>query len=107
MCTAAKLKIITAAVVKSVLLVSDKVEKIILFGSQARGDSTAESDIDILVVVDEPSENIYELKKLIWKHTNDISLQYDEVISLIMKSVSEYDKMRNTLFYENVAREGT
>ena len=41
MCTAAKLKIITAAVVKSVLLVSDKVEKIILFGSQARGDGTA------------------------------------------------------------------
>ena len=106
MCTAAKLKIITAAVVKSVLLVSDKVEKIILFGSQSRGDSTAESDIDILVVVDEPSEDIYDLKKLIWKHTNDISLQYDEVISLIMKSVSEYDKMRNTLFYENVAREG-
>ncbi len=55
MCTVAKLKIITASVVKSVLLVSDKVEKIILFGSQSRGDSTAESDVDILVVVDEPT----------------------------------------------------
>lgn len=55
MCTVVKLKIITASVVKSVLLVSDKVEKIILFGSQARGDSTAESDVDILVVVDEPT----------------------------------------------------
>ena len=55
MCTVAKLKIITASVVKSVLLVSDKVEKITLFGSQSRGDSTAESDVDILVVVDEPT----------------------------------------------------
>ncbi len=67
MCTAAKLKIITAAVVKSVLLFSDKVEKIILFGSQSRGDSTAESDVDILVVVDELTEEISDLKKLMWK----------------------------------------
>ena len=71
MCTVAKLKIITASVVKSVLLVSDKVEKIILFGSQSRGDSTAESDVDILVVVDELTEEISDLKKLMWKHTND------------------------------------
>ena len=58
------------------------------------------------VVVDEQPEDIYDLKKAMWKHTNDISLQYDEVISLILKSASEYDKMRNTLFYDNVAREG-
>ena len=67
MCTVAKLKIITASVVKSVLLVSDKLEKIILFGSQSRGDSTAESDVDILVVVDELTEGISDLKKLMWK----------------------------------------
>ena len=78
MCNKEKLKKVTDDVVKAVLLVSKKVNKIILYGSQARGDSTDGSDIDILVIVDEPKEALYKLKKAMWRYTNEISLQQDE-----------------------------
>ena len=106
MCDKNKLKKITDDVVKAVLSVTSKVDSIILYGSQARGDSVDGSDIDILVIVNEPDESIRGLRKAIWDHTNDISLEQDEVVSLILKSRKDYNRMINTLFYQNVARDG-
>ena len=106
MCDKNKLKKITDDVVKAVLSVTSKVDSIILYGSQARGDSVDGSDIDILVIIDEPNESISGLRKAIWDYTNDISLEQDEVVSLILKSRKDYNRMRNTLFYQNVARDG-
>ena len=106
MCDKNKLKKITDDVVKAVLSVTSKVDSIILYGSQARGDSVDGSDIDILVIIDEPNESIRGLRKAIWDYTNDISLEQDEVVSLILKSRKDYNRMRNTLFYQNVARDG-
>lgn len=106
MCSKDKLKLITDDVVKALLRVSDNVVKIILYGSQARGDNTEGSDIDILVVLDVPNEKIYPLKRLMWKQTNAISLNRDEVVSLVVSSSNEYAKMKNSLFYKNVARDG-
>lgn len=106
MCDKNKLKRITDDVVRAVLSVTKKVDSIILYGSQARGDSVDGSDIDILVIVDEPDESIRGLRKAIWDHTNDISLEQDEVVSLILKSRKDYNRLSNTLFYKNVARDG-
>ena len=106
MCDKNKLKQITDDVVKAVLSVTSKVDSIILYGSQARGDSVDGSDIDILVIIDEPNESIRGLRNAIWDYTNDISLEQDEVVSLILKSRKDYNRMRNTLFYQNVARDG-
>lgn len=63
MCDKNKLKIITNDTVEAILSVSKNVEKIILFGSQARGDSNIGSDIDILVIVDIPKEQLSEVKR--------------------------------------------
>ena len=106
MCSKEKLKNVTDEVVKALLSVSDNIEKIILYGSQARGESTPESDIDILVILNVEDAKIYPIKKLMWKQTNDISLAQDEVVSLVVSSGTEFSKMRNTLFYQNVARDG-
>ena len=106
MCDKNKLKKITDDVVKAVLSVTNKVDSIILYGSQARGDSVDGSDIDILVIVNEPDESIRGLRKAIWAHTNDISLEQDEVVSLILKSRKDYNRLSNTLFYQNIARDG-
>ena len=106
MCSKEKLKKVTDEVVKALLSVSDNIEKIILYGSQARGDNTPESDIDILVILNVEDHDIYPIKILMWKQTNDISLAQDEVVSLVVSSGTEFSKMRNTLFYQNVARDG-
>ena len=48
-----KVQVITASVMESVFaLLSDKLYKVVLYGSYARGDFTPESDIDIMVVLD-------------------------------------------------------
>ncbi len=106
MCDKTKLKMITNDTVKAILSVSKNVEKIILFGSQARGDSSAGSDIDILVIIDIPKERMSAIKREMRNRASDISLEQDEVVSLIIRDKQEYDNMSNTLFYRNVAKDG-
>ena len=39
-------------------LLGDKLDKVVLYGSYARGDNTEESDVDVLVLTNmEPEEN--------------------------------------------------
>jgi predicted nucleotidyltransferase len=42
----------------------DRVERVVLFGSQARGDATAESDYDVAVFIEAPGELWDELGRL-------------------------------------------
>ncbi len=83
----------------------DKIKKIILFGSYARGEATDESDIDILVIT---SENRFEMQKSLSEIAVDILLQTGVYISAKAVSVEEYSFMKkiNTGFYQNIAREG-
>lgn len=50
-----------------------------LFGSKARGDANADSDIDLLVLVD--VENM-ALRSELWRVASDVSLEYDVVLSV-------------------------
>lgn len=106
MCNKDKLKNITDDTVKVILPVSSEVEKIILFGSQVRGDSNEESDIDSLVVIGASEERLSKIKKAMGNLTSEISLEQDEVISFIISDKKEYHDMADTLFYRNVARDG-
>ncbi len=83
----------------------DKIEKIILFGSLARGEATEESDIDILVIT---SGNRFEMQKNLSGIAVDILLKTGEYISAKAVSTEEYSFMKkiNTGFYRNIAKEG-
>ena len=69
-------------------------------------DNDLDSDIDILVVVSVSKEKLYGLKKILWKITNKISLEHDEVVSLLVSTEDEYLTMANELFYRNVEKDG-
>ncbi|WP_235612807.1 nucleotidyltransferase family protein [Moorella sp. Hama-1] len=76
-----------------------------LFGSVARGTATPESDIDILVVV----ENEDKLaREIVIEAAVDINLKYDVVISPIIMSAARYSGplFQETFFYKSIQEEG-
>lgn len=57
----------------------EQILSVTLFGSKARGDSDAESDIDLLVLVKQES---WELRSALWRIASDVGLMYTLVISV-------------------------
>jgi predicted nucleotidyltransferase len=76
-----------------------------LFGSKARGDSTPESDIDVLVVLEDYD---WQVEKAVYGLCYDVGLEFGIFISAALYSRREYTSRltRATPFYRNVAREG-
>jgi predicted nucleotidyltransferase len=85
-------------------LYQDKLDKIILFGSRARGDYRQDSDVDILIVLKNDFNYSQEIEK-----TSDfigqLSLNYDMVISRSFANSFEYINSKIP-FFLNVRREG-
>ena len=80
-------------------ILKDKLDRVILFGSYARGDYDEEGDIDILIIGDIPQREVSFLSA-------EILLKYGEVISAIVKTEEEFEKYKNFSFYKNVLKEG-
>ncbi|MFP3897300.1 MAG: nucleotidyltransferase domain-containing protein, partial [Anaerolineales bacterium] len=62
----------------------ERILDVILFGSKARGDADAESDIDLLVVVDVQNiedRGFSEVRSELWRIASEVSLRHDVVIS--------------------------
>ncbi len=80
----------------------DELQCLILFGSQARGDATPESDIDVLVVVNWEetvlSDGFYVAPlsdprwRLIMDIAYDISLDYDVVLAPFVMSMQRFQE---------------
>jgi len=108
MCSKAVLDEITervCAAAKEVL--GEKLEKVVLFGSYARGDFDDESDIDIFVLADIPQEDVDDVRDEIRAHTGDLGLEYDTVVSLHMAGSDTFYSWLNALpFYMNVRKDG-
>jgi uncharacterized protein len=82
----------------------EKLDSILLFGSQARGDARVDSDIDILVIIN--GEFDYgDLIKRTSSIVSDLSLEYDVVISRVFMSKEHFEHDQDP-FLLNVHREG-
>ena len=57
----------------------NRVLAVTLFGSKARGDADAESDIDLLVLVDAEDR---EFRSELWRIASNVSLDYNVVLSV-------------------------
>jgi len=85
-------------------LYGDRIKEVILYGSYARGEATRDSDVDVLVLVDEsldPSEVRASLSELLL----DILLEEGELVSVVVLPESMFET-RNYPFILNVKREG-
>jgi predicted nucleotidyltransferase len=80
------------------------IRKVILYGSHARGEATKDSDVDVLVLVDQsldPREVEDSLSDLLY----DIILEEGELISVVTVSEEHYENY-NSPFMLNVKKEG-
>lgn len=63
-------------------------KEVVLFGSKARGDDDMESDIDLLILTDEPVT--WTGRKEINDSLYEIQLKYDVIISTLITTVSTW-----------------
>lgn len=85
----------------------DKLEDIILYGSYARLQNTKDSDVDIIVFIDESDNNLRKYEDEITDIMVDLSLEYEVVVSIYLQSYMIYKKHANILpFFINVREEG-
>ena len=80
-------------------------EKVILFGSQARGDARPDSDWDLLVLVNSNSTNLddeikysYPFTKLGWTHSVDFNV--------LLYAKNDWEKRNFMPLYKNVQKDG-
>jgi len=109
-CTINDLKFITQSIndiAKN--LFRNKLHKIILYGSYARGDYGSESDVDIMLLLDMPANAINSFFDEIVKLSSRLSLASENctTVSILMQDKETYDKYVNILpFFRNVSQEG-
>ena len=81
------------------------VRSVVLFGSKARGESTPDSDLDLLLVVDSGDWRVHKQIRYL---AADICLKYGLDLSPRVWSTSHHREMEElqTLLYQNIHRDG-
>ena len=80
-------------------------EKVILFGSQARGDAREDSDWDLLVLLDKEKRNFIEDYDKYGDPFDELGLKYNTLINAIIHTKKDWESHPSLLKY-NVEREG-
>lgn len=85
-------------------LYGDELDKIVLYGSYARGEQTAESDVDIAVVLKVTDEKNHEMMIDI---VVDYELDLGVTLSVVPIEYGQYMEWKDSLpFYKNIEKEG-
>lgn len=82
-----------------------QVVRVILFGSQARGDSGKHSDVDLLIILKELNPGLNRsLSRLATEAMAKVD--YAEELSLLRRTEKQWEKMKGASFYQSVLRDG-
>ncbi len=101
--------IIQNFIYKVKVILGDRLRKIILYGSYARGDFNKSSDIDIMILTDLNEKELEQYKDKIYDIAYDIESEnnFEIEISPLIKNIDKYNARVNIVpFYTNVQKEG-
>jgi uncharacterized protein len=85
-------------------LYGDNLARVVLYGSQARGDATDESDIDVLVTLHESFDYVTEVNRTT-PFIVDLCLDREILISVAFASDRHFNETQSP-FFMNLRREG-
>ena len=108
MCTQSQLtKILTCVDETAKRVFGGDLSAVYLYGSYARGNQDADSDIDIMVLADVPRENLSSYKRPFLELTSELGLENDIVITVTLKDTKTFNMYLDAVpFYQNVLKEG-
>lgn len=99
--------IITGFTKEAKMILKDKMSKVILYGSYARGDYHENSDIDIMILTSLTDYEIEKIENKIFDLAFDFQMKYLVDISVVIKNEEQFNYWLGALpFYDNVQREG-
>jgi len=84
-------------------VLGDRVKRILLYGSRARGDNAPDSDYDFLVILNDVSSKV---KSSIDEIVGEFLYQYNVVFSVIPKEETEFQKYPYNPIFMNALQEG-
>ncbi len=90
---------------KTLLMDKIQVNQVILFGSRARGDAEPDSDLDVLVIVENKTEEVEDfVSDCAWK----VGISHGIVVSPLVYSRDEWENgpAKYSPFVQNVLAEG-
>ena len=88
-------------------LLGNKLTKVILYGSYARGDYDEESDIDFALITKLTESEIPAYNDPIGEITSRLSRKYGILITIIIISADSFKKYKDVMpFYINLVKEG-
>lgn len=79
--------------------------RLILFGSQARGDADEDSDWDLLIVLDKPKKDPDDYDKYAFPFV-ELGWEINELITPLIYTRSQWEINKPSLFRKNVQAEG-
>jgi predicted nucleotidyltransferase len=80
-------------------------DKVILFGSQARGDAIETSDWDLLILLNKEKKT-FEDEDIYGYPFAQMGLKYKTYISVKIYTLDDWERRKITPFYQNVKQEG-
>ena len=87
------------------LIFAKNIIQIILYGSVARREENAESDIDIAIIIEELQNKEMREKFIEWN--SEMDMKYNRVFSIVDIEKANMDKWGDVLpFYKNIKKEG-
>ncbi len=90
-------------------ILGNRVKKVILYGSYARGDFQKSSDIDIMILTDLEDEELIQYRDKVWDFAYDVEYEnnFDITLSPLVKNIDKFNYWLGALpFYMNVQKEG-
>ena len=88
-------------------ILGDKLTKVIVYGSYARGDFQENSDIDIMILTSMSEDEIRIIENQVYDIAYDYQLSDNIMISVNIKNADHFHYWLGALpYYDNVEKEG-